>query len=304
LFLICVVLVLTGMLLRRRIKALWYWILFFVLLIPTTINETKVTVIFVPLGLVLTLLLAAERGKKLKYLLTATAGLFVAGALFVPIYNFTQANNPYKNERDIMEFFSNEKQLSRYMSTNAGVGTNKDVRRGDAIVVPFEFLAQDPVRLMFGLGIGAVSPSNLGKSFEGPYYLLFKRFLIISFTFFLLEFGIFGVIVIAVLFWMQFRDTLAVSKKDSSIVGALAAGWTGVVVIFAVDVIYTIFHEFVSITYLYWYLSGLICARCVALATGRRHRSPSRGRALHNATEHSRSEAPAAVRARYDQGSE
>lgn len=288
LFLVCVVLVLTGMLLRKRIRPLWYWILFFVLLIPTTLNETKVTVFYVPFGLLLTLLLSAERGKKLKYIAMATAALVVAGALFIPIYNFTQENNPYKNERDITQFFSSEKQVNKYLSSDVGgVGTKKDVRRGDAIVVPYEYLARDPVKLMFGLGMGAVTPSNFGKNFEGPYYLLFHKFLIISFTFFLLEFGVFGLIIIVVLFWMQFRDTLAVSNRDPSIVGALAAGWNGVVVIFAIDVVYTIFHEFVSVTYLYWYFSGLICARCVALAAESRRRSPSRGQVLHNAIQSS-----------------
>jgi hypothetical protein len=267
LFLICAVLVLTGLLLRRRIRPLAYWALFFLLLIPTTINETKVTVIFLPVGLLVTLLIAAEPGKKLKYLGMASAALVIAGALFVPIYNFTQSHNPYKNEKDITAFFTNEKALGKYMSSGiGGVGTTKDVRRGDAIVVPFEFLAQDPVRLMFGLGIGAVSPSTFGKNFEGSYYVLFQKFLIISFTFFLLELGVLGVIVIGVLFWMVFSDTLVVARRDDTLIGGLAAGWIGVVAIFAIDVGYTIFHEFTSVTYLYWYFSGLICARCMTLA--------------------------------------
>ncbi len=271
LFLISAVLILTGMFMRRRIRPLTYWVLFFFLLIPTTINETKVTVIFLPLGLLATLLLGAERGKKLKYFMIACTALIVAGGLFVPIYNFTQRYNPYKSEKDITAFFTNEKAaLGRYLSSDVGgVGTKKDVRRGDAIVVPFEFLAKDPVKLAFGLGLGAVSPSAFGQNFEGEYYSLFQKFSIISFTFFLLELGVFGVVLIGALFWMMFSDTLAVARQDRSLVGVVAIGWTGVVVIFALDVVYTIFHEFVSVTYLYWYFAGLICARCVALAKDR-----------------------------------
>jgi hypothetical protein len=74
---------------------------------------------------------------------------------------------------------------------------------------------------------------------------------------------------IGVLFWMMFSDTLTVARQDRSLVGVVAIGWTGVVVIFALDIVYTIFHEFVSVTYLYWYFAGLICARCVALAKDR-----------------------------------
>jgi hypothetical protein len=271
LFLICAVLVLTGMMLRGRIRPLWYWILFFMLLLPTTINETKVTVFFLPAGMLVTLFVAAERGKRLKYFAMACAALVVTGALFVPIYNYTQEHNPYKNERDITALLTNQKALGKYLSSDVGgVGTTKDVRRGDAIVVPFQFLAHDPATLMFGLGMGAVSPSNFGKNFEGAYYLLFKKFLILSFTFFLLEFGILGLLLIGLLFWMVYFDTLKVVREDRTTLGALAAGWSGVVAIFAIDVIYTIFHEFASVTYLYWYLSGVICARCVSLAYEKR----------------------------------
>ena len=274
LFLVCVVLVLTGMLLRRRIRPLWYWISFFLLLFPTMINETKVTVFFLPLGLIVTLIIGAERGKKLKYLGLACAALIVAGAIFVPVYNFFEEQNPFKNERDITAFFTNQKAFGKYLSSDVGgIGTKKDVRRGDAILVPLQFVAQDPVRLMFGLGMGAVSPSNFGKNFEGSYNLLFKKFLITSFTFFLLEFGVFGLMLIGVLFWMVFSDTLTVVRSDDTFIGALATGWIGVVVLFALGLFYTIFHEFPSVTYLYWYFSGVICARCVALAHRRRDAS-------------------------------
>jgi hypothetical protein len=266
-FLICVVLILTGMLLRKRIRPLWYGVLFITLLFPATINETKVTVIFLPLGLLATMLLAGEPGKRLKYLGMAVVVLLVAGSLFVPIYNYTQAHNPYKTERDITSFFTDQKRMERYMTSDVGgLGTKKDVRRGDAIVVPFQYLAKDPVKLMFGLGMGAVSPSQLGTNFQGTYFLLFNKFLIISFTTFMLEFGLLGLMVIGVLFWMVLSDTLSVLRRDDSLTGALAAGWSAVVVIFAIDVFYTNFHEFTSVTYLYWYFSGVICARRVALA--------------------------------------
>jgi hypothetical protein len=267
LFLICAVLVLTGFLLRRRIRPLWYWLLFFALLIPTTINETKVTVILLPIGLLATLFMGAEPGKRLKYVSMACAGLILAGAMFVPVYNYFEEHNPYKNERDITSFFTDSKKFGRYLSSDVGgLGTKKDVRRGDALLVPLQYLAQDPVRLMFGLGMGAVSPSNLGPSFEGPYFLLFKPFLIISFSSFILEFGVLGVLLIGLLLWMVFADTLKVARNDAAFTGAVAAGWSGVVVIFGIAFFYTIVHQFTPVTYLYGYFSGLLSARCMALA--------------------------------------
>ena len=269
LFLIGAVAVLTGLALRRRIGPGRFAMLAFTLLIPTSINETKVTVFFVPLAIIVTVMVAAERGKRLRILGLAFAGMVAIGMLFVPVYNMTQRYNPFKTEKDIVGFFTDQKRFTRYLSSDVkGLGTTKDVRRGDAIVVPFQYLVNDPVKLMFGLGLGAASPSTLGKDFEGSYYRLFEKFLIVSFSFFLLEVGVLGIVLIGALFWLLFRDTLAVARRDRSFIGAFAAGWSGVVAIFTLDVVYTVFHEFTSVTYLFWYYSGVVCARRVALELG------------------------------------
>ena len=266
-FLICVVLVLTGLLLRRRIGKLRYALLVALVLIPSAINETKGTLVLLPVGIMVTLIMGGEPGKRLRYASFALLGLIAFGAFFIPVYNMMEVHNPYKVEKDITNYFTNGKELGRYMSSDvSGVGTAKDVRRGDAIEVPLQFLSRDPAQLAFGLGIGNVSPSNFGKNFEGSYFQLFKKFLITSFTFFLLEFGIFGVVMISLLFWLVFMDTLAVARVDDSLIGAIAVGWTGVVVLIALGMVYTILHEFTSINYLAWYFSGVICARRSSLA--------------------------------------
>jgi hypothetical protein len=266
-FLICVVLVLTGLLLRRRIGKPRYALLVALVLIPSAINETKGTLVLLPVGIMVTLIMGGEPGKRLRYASFALLGLIAFGAFFIPVYNMMEVHNPYKVEKDITNYFTNGKELGRYMSSDvSGVGTAKDVRRGDAIEVPLQFLSRDPAQLAFGLGIGNVSPSNFGKNFEGSYFQLFKKFLITSFTFFLLEFGIFGVVMISLLFWLVFMDTLAVARVDDSLIGAIAVGWTGVVVLIALGMVYTILHEFTSINYLAWYFSGVICARRSSLA--------------------------------------
>lgn len=268
-FLICVVLVLTGFLLKGRIGKWKYAMLFFPVLVPTIINETKGTLVMLPVALLVALIAGADPGKRLKYTGFALAGLIAFGAIFIPVYNMMEVHNPYKNEKDITNYFTNEKQLDRYLSSGkVGVGTTKDARRGDAIAVPLQFLAKDPSQLAFGLGIGSVSPSNFGKNFEGAYFLLFKRFLITSVTFFILEFGVLGVIMVGVLTGLIFFDAIWVSRHDRSMIGAVAAGWTGVVALAALGLIYTIFHEFTSVTYLYWYFSGVVCARRVAMMRG------------------------------------
>lgn len=275
-FLICVALVLTGLRLRKRIGTFAYAVLAFLILIPTTINETKGTLVMLPFGIMFTLIAGTERGKRLRYAGLATLGLAAFVAFFIPVYNMMEVHNPFKNEKDITNYFTNEKQLERYMSSHvAGPGTTKDVRRGDAIMVPLQFLARDPAQLAFGLGIGSVAPSNLGKNFEGGYFELFSNFLITSFTVLLLEFGVCGVLVVGIMLWMIFMDTLAVARDDESFFGAFAVGWVGVLSMVALGMLYTTFHEFPLTTYFSWYFSGVMCARRMSLAYGP-DRVPSR----------------------------
>jgi len=267
-FLICAVLVLTGLLMKRRIGKLTYLVLFLLLLFPTTINETKVTVIFLPLGLFVTTIVGAEPGKRLRNAGVALAALMVFGSLFVPIYDHFEQGNPYKIE--IVDFFTNEQALSQYVVSNskgegAGIGGTKHAHRGEAIRVAIRYLAKDPVTLAFGLGLGNVSPSNTGKNFEGTYYALFQNILVISFTYFLLEFGVLGVALIGVLSWMVFSDSVAVAREDDTLTGALAAGWMGVTAVFALAMVYNQFHFYTSVTFLYWYFSGVVCARRMSL---------------------------------------
>jgi hypothetical protein len=139
------------------------------------------------------------------------------------------------------------------------------VHRGEAITFPLQYLAKDPALLAFGLGLGNVSPSNLGRNFQGSYYSLFQNILVISFAYFLLEFGILGVLLIGMLFWLVFADSLAVARSDDGLLGAVAAGWTGVISVFLIATVYTDFHYFTSVTFLYWYISGIICARRMSM---------------------------------------
>jgi hypothetical protein len=261
-FLICAALVLTGFMLKRRIRAVWFLVVFLLLLFPTTINETKVTVILLPFGLLTTLILGADKGKRLRYAGIALTLLVAFGAIFVPMYNKLEQGDPYKV--DILDFFTNEKELNQYLVTK-NVHKVKVARRGDAIIVPMNYLTRDPLLLTFGVGLGNASPSTLGRNFEGSYYSLFQSVLIVSFSFFILELGILGVSLIAALFWMVFSDTLYVAHRDSTLTGALAAGWIGVVAVFLIAAFYTVFQYFTSITYLYWYFSGVICARAMSM---------------------------------------
>lgn len=270
---ICIALVLTGMYLRKRIALKRFIVLFFFLLLPTTINETKVTVIVLPIGLLTAILAASPPGRRLRIGLGGLAILGAFGAIFVPIYDAMNANSPWKEGRTIEDFFTDQKIMANYMAQKKGaaLGMKRDVRRGDAIKVPIDYLSRDPIQLIFGLGMGNASHSNLGESFTGDYNGLFNPFLITAFTVFLLEVGLLGVALIFLLDWLIFRDTLIVAKLDQGVVGAVAAGWVGVVAVIVLATFYSPIQSYASISYLFWFWSGLIASRRTEILQAHSH---------------------------------
>src|ERR1700722_5299249 len=268
-FLICSVLVLTGLFLRGRVSKFVFFALFFILLFPTTINETKVTVIILPIGLFAVFLIGAQPGQRLRVAAWAAVMLTAFAALFIPIYDLMEKNNPYK--REIVDFFSDQKKLDAYMENrHAGVGGSQQVGRLDTVVVPLQYLSHDAVRLAFGLGVGNASHSSLGQNYSGRYYSLFQRFVYTSLAIFMLEIGILGIGLVVLLNWMILADTIAVARADgTSLTGSIAVGWTGVVIIVSILLAYSVIHAAESISYLYWYISGIIAARRTQMAIAR-----------------------------------
>lgn len=263
--LICAVCVLTAMSVRGLISRKVFLPLFLILLLPTTINETKATLILLPIGLLVTMLVASPPRQRIR--VAAYAALLFVGfaAIFAPIYEYLQRNTPY--HVPITTFFTDPNAFMRYVDNNADSGS-AHVGRLDAIVVPARFLAEDPSRFAFGVGIGNASHSQLGSQFTGDYFPRFERFLLSSMTTFLLELGVLGTGLVFVLYWMIFKDSIMVARSDFSPFGALAAAWAGVAVIAAISMPYKTTYTFPSLSYLFWYLSGVVAARRMILLRG------------------------------------
>lgn len=265
-YLICAVCILTALFLRQRVSKVTYFALFFYLLAATTINETKGTLILLPIGLLTVVLVGAPAAKRLR-IFALTVALFIGFlAGFIPIYDYLERNNPYYI--GIEQFFTNEKKVDQYLDTHSGVGTHTQAGRIDAIVVPLSRLSRDPVQLAFGLGIGNASHSSLGPQFIGEYYPLYAGFLVSSFSIFILEIGTLGTALVFVLYWMIFRDSTALARTEDSLTGWIAIGWSGIVALVVVATPYKNMHIYVSLSYLFWYFSGIIAARRMRLAYG------------------------------------
>jgi hypothetical protein len=258
--------ILTAMTMRKQISRKMFLFLFVVLLFPTTINETKATLILLPIGLLITMLAASPPDRRMRVFFSASALLVVFFALFAPIYDYLERGNPYRIP--ITDFFLNPSNFMRYLDNHADPGS-KHVARLDGLKVPMAFLVKEPSHFAFGLGIGNASHSQLGEQFTGQYYLQFSRFLLSSMSAFLLELGVFGTGLVFVLYWLIFKDSLAVARIDPGLMGAIAAAWAGVTAMMVVSMPYNISYTSPSLSFLFWYLSGLVAARRMYLLRSR-----------------------------------
>lgn len=258
--LICVAMVLVGLFMRKQLTKTQFFTLFFLVLLPTTINETKATVVLLPIGLLSTIVAGAPRGQRLKIFGLGMALLITFGSILIPVYDYMEQYNPYKHERSLVDFFTKQEEFDRYMNAKGrvGIGSTKPVRRGDAIKIPLQYLAHDPVTFAFGLGFGNASHSNLGQNFVGTYNDLFKAFVVTSFAIFLLEIGVFGVCLVFVLYALQFFDAIALARSDNDLYASIAIGWIGIVAVISAATFYTPIHIFPTLSYMYWYFGGVV----------------------------------------------
>jgi hypothetical protein len=268
-FCVCVACVLTGFYMRKRMRGWVYFILLSLTLAPTMLNETKVVIVLVPLGLLITFIVASKPQHRLRNGLVATFLLGLFAVVFVPVYDhFMKPRWGY----GIVDFFTMEGRVEGYLDKNASMGARK-AGRVDALVVPLEQLAKDPTTLAFGYGIGNVSDSALGEEFTGEYYRRYEPFLMSSATVLMLETGLFGLGCVLLLFLFIWRDARLVARSDDGMLGALAVGWMGVTGVMVVSLFYNTIIDNGTLSFLFWYFSGLIAAQRMRLGYAAQERT-------------------------------
>jgi hypothetical protein len=269
-FLICVACVLTGLLLRRRLK-LWQFVpLFLLVLTPTMLNETKATLLLLPVGLLTTFIAGSAPGRRMRNGVAACLFLAIFGAIFVPVYDY------YMKPRwgyGIVEFMTMRGRLETYLDKGADMGAPK-AGRVDALVVPLTQLARDPGTLAFGYGVGNASDSALGSQFTGRYFHRFEPFLMSAASTYILEIGLLGFGIILLFCWLVFRDTRYLIRRDEGLIEAFAVGWTGVIATMMLGLFYNDALLHGSLTFLFWYFSGVIAAEKMRLVLDPREGAP------------------------------
>jgi cell division protein FtsW (lipid II flippase) len=291
-FLVSAVCVLTAFYLRKQLRFRNYLLIAILLLIPTTVNETKGTLVLLPIGLLAVFLVGSEPGTRLRNMAVVTGLMAVFGAIFVPVYDHFIADRPYGGT-SIGEFMTDRDKVEGYLYKETEVGATGAVGRGDAILVPLRELAKSPPQLVFGLGIGNASVSSLGPRFNGRYAAVYGRFVMHSFSLLTLEFGLLGAFLVLLLYWLILRDSLTVASASNDTKGVLALAWVGITTVIAIGSFYKNLILFESLGYLFWFYSGLIAAERMRLARSRTRAARSRdARAAKSGVDPEQSEFP------------
>jgi hypothetical protein len=278
LFLICCLCMLVAFYLRKRIKTQLFLLLFPALLTPTLINETKGTLVFLPIGLFVTIMAAVDPHRRIRAMLIASSLVIFAVSLYIPVDNyFGKESRP-----SIVEYYTNpeyvEGTLHKDMdigsqeirTTSSGAQIEKSAGRLDAILVPLRELSADPATLFFGLGIGNASSSALGLQYAGEHYWKFSQFMTHGFAHITLELGIFGLLLVIALLACIYSDSAIVSRHDDGFFGALAAGVAGATVVIALSLIYKDLITHISMSFLFWYFAGLVAAHRMRIVVASR----------------------------------
>jgi hypothetical protein len=259
---ICSMAVLLSMYLEKKIKLRLFLILAFCMFIPTTLNETKVTLFLLPVALLYPVISCEGlvQSAKVKNLLTmALVGVFLLAA-FVPVYDYFMR---HRRPEGILGFLQNERTMKRYLYVGAKSGRMRELARGDMIANTYKRITKDPETLAFGLGLGSTkeayvdSPSSPGGKRPKIWRFQPAELTVTQLSW---DVGLCGLIAYGMFFAFLLGDAWQL-KKTRGMFGAFALGWSSVVIIMAFCTIYLNFLYETAIVYMFWYLSGLVAAK-------------------------------------------
>jgi hypothetical protein len=256
--LICISL-LTALFIKKHTSKLSYVIILVLLIIPTTINETKATLILLPVAISIPILFATSRVFSLKKIMLTSASIPVIFAIFVPIYN-------YFYKADILYFFDyNEEQgvrtIKGYLFKGLSIEElNEEPGRIDSLLFPFRILRNEPFKLIFGLGIGNVNKSGIGR-FKGEYNKYDKYGAnMIAVSSMIWETGLIGFLLYFTLMGVILFDGFRL-RKMNNIYGVVSLAWVAIIIMLYLCLFYSNIFHIKVIGYLFFYGSGLIVSK-------------------------------------------
>jgi hypothetical protein len=269
-FLVAVIAGCVTFYLRGRLSLRALIVICAALFLPTTINETKATLLLLPFALLVPAMLMPGKARQLRRVAPIVGVGLVAVTAFVLVYNYLIQYREYAGP--ISEYFTSDTALY-YLYTGAANTDQNYIGRFDSIEIALEHTSQDPLRLAFGYGAGNVSESFLPQ-FAGQFWPYFTRFDVgaTQITTFLWEVGIVGVVVYLYLLALVGRDALKLARSTDA-AAPLGQIWAVVAIVMTFALLYKSVFSMNDFGYLFWYFSGVVASRAVAVRHAARKRA-------------------------------
>ena len=271
LLMVCAIVLLVSLYFRSRIKLPYLLIAIALLMVPTTLNETKGTFVMLPVAMLAPAFFMPRGSRPFRKMVPIIAIGMVALVAFVAAYDRMITHRD--GGVTIVEFFT-EGRVNTYLYTGAAEGEDRYVGRFDSVAIAMKMISDDPLKLAFGYGAGNVSTSRSLPGFEGEYGIFFDRYGVgvTQVSNFLWEIGVVGMLAFLWLYWCVFRDAryLARTKGDFAIYGQV---WATVVILMGMALMYKSVLAMNEIAYLFWFYSGVVARNAYLERQARRKRS-------------------------------
>jgi len=225
------------------------------LLAPTTINETKITIIVLPLVILLPAFFMPRAKRSIRKLAPILAVGSACAVSFLAVYAYFQQ---FDAGGESIQTFVESGEYNKYLYNKGDTYQSKDLARADTIVFAIDFLKRDPLTLAFGVGAGNASLSPL-KTFEGKYASYFGPMGLsqTQVTYLLWEMGFVGVLTYLFFYAVSFQDALFLARGEGNF-AFLGQYWATIVVVMTLALLYTSTFSSYEMTYLFWFFSGLV----------------------------------------------
>ena len=260
---------LTVLYLKRRLSLALLLAATGFLLLPTMLNETKATLVMLPIAMLAPLFLMRGAERPFRRLFPLVAVFAATGVVFIGVYN-TLMQEHRDSEASLQEFWF-EGGVQNYVYKGSVEGDSR-VGRLDSLQLAVRGVTQTPLRAAFGLGVGNVSPAQI-PGFEGEYahyYDLYK----ISFTqasMLLWNMGFMGLVVFGLFYFATFRDALLLARSSgpSAMLGQV---WAPITLIAAMCLAYKSTVTMNEIMYPLMFYAGVLARTAYSLRREQRAR--------------------------------
>lgn len=236
LFLLIVISFLVAYYLKEKIPFWFFMISSFIVFLPTTMNETKITFIVLPLSLLLPAIFLKSKRKQIVRIILILIIVCGMTVILKGVYNHFQEK---KDPQGIMRYAHDKDYLEEYIK-----------RRTDPLIIALEKATENIQVFVFGRGAGNVSVT-FSTELTGRYAKDAVKYRVgeISITQLIWEIGVIGTLIFMIFVLMVFFDSIQLCKRND-LVGAFSLG----MITFSIIFVGTFFYAAPLILNIFMYL--------------------------------------------------